>query len=296
MKNKISILLMMLFLTGMTVSAQELQPFYKVGQFDKAIPALSEQVENNLTNAGYEILGSYHPENKDTLFVLCYTSNSLKQLSLQFPDRGPLAAVMKVGFIRTQGKTILSIVNPEYMFLAYYGQQLNGHEAALKAQSEEITNLFGKMGKLTPFGGMVEQKRLVHYHYKMLMPYFDDPDELATFDSFEEGLRIIQKNLSARKGNTQKVYQLIFPKQKIAVFGVALLNPETGEADFLPTIGENHIAAMPYEIILQGKNATSLAGKYRIALYWPELGMGTFMKIIKTPGRIEDALQALTSE
>lgn len=285
---------MMLFLTSITVSAQELQPFYEVGQFTKNIQALSQQIEDGLTNAGYEILGSYHPENKDTLFVVCFTSNSLKQLSLQFPDRGPLAAVMKAGFIRTQGKTTLSIVNPEYMFLAYFGQQLNGHEEALKAQSKEITDFFGKMGKLMPFGGVVEQKKLIHYHYKIMMPYFDDPDELAEFSSFEEGLQIIQKNLNQQKGNTRKVYQLIFPKKKIAVFGVALLDKETGEADFLPIIGESHIAAMPYEIILQGNEATSLAGKYRIALYWPELGMGTFMKIIKTPGRIEDALEQIT--
>jgi len=296
MKNKIIVLFSFLILAGMSSSAQELQPFFEVGQFNKAIPELSKQVESTLTNAGYEILGSYHPENKDNLFVVCFTSSNLKQLSLQFPDRGPLGAVLKAGFIMTNGKTILSIVNPEYMFLAYYGQQMDGHENALKAQAKEVTDLFGKMGRLTPFGGAVEQKRLMHYHYKMMMPYYDDPDDLAEFDSFKEGLRVIQKNLNAHKGNTRKVYQLIFPKQEIAVFGVALLDPETGESDFLPTIGESHIAAMPYEIILQGKNATSLAGKYRIALYWPELGMGTFMKIIKTPGRIEDTMKALTLE
>lgn len=287
---------MILFLAWMSVSAQELQPFYEVGRFDKTIPELSKQIETTLTNAGYEIIGSYHPENKDTLFVLCFTSDNLKQLSLEFPDRGPLAAVLKAGFIRTQGKTTLSILNPEYLFLAYLGEQMNGHEAAMKTQSKQVTDLFGKMGNMKPFGGTVEKDRLIHYHYKMMMPYFDDPDELAEFNSFEEGLRVIQKNLNEQKGNTRKVYQLIFPKQQIAVFGVALLDPETGEADYLPTIGESHIAAMPYEIILQGKKATSLAGKYRIALFWPELGMGTFMKIVKTPGHIEDTMEALTSE
>ncbi len=296
MKNKLILFLTVFILAGLSSAAQELQPFYEIGKFDKTIPELAKQVEDTLANAGYEIIGSYHPENKDTLFVLCFTSNSLQQLSLEFPDRGALGAVIKAGFIRTQGKTILSIVNPEYMFLAYYGQQMNNHEEALKAQSKKITGLFSKMGELTAFGGIVEQKKLIHYHYKMLMPYYDDPDELAEFNSFEKGLGIIQKNLNAHKGNTKKVYQLIFPKQKIAVFGVALLNPETGESDFLPIIGESHIAAMPYEIILQGKKATSLAGKYRIALYWPELGMGTFMKIIKTPGRIENTLKKLTTE
>ncbi len=106
------LLFTVLMLTGITVSAQELQPFFEVGRFDKTIPELTQQVQTTLTNAGYEILGSYHPENKDTLFVLCFTSNSLKNLSLEFADRGPLGAVLRVGFIRTQGKTTLSIVNP----------------------------------------------------------------------------------------------------------------------------------------------------------------------------------------
>ena len=53
---------------------------------------------------------------------------------------------------------------------------------------------------------------------------------------------------------------------------------------------------MPYEIILQGKEVTMLAGKYRIALYWPELTMGTFMKIMSTPGDIEDAFSSVTEK
>ena len=70
-------------------------------------------------------------------------------------------------------------------------------------------------------------------------------------------------------------------------------NQEEGEASFLPTIGEDHIAAMPYEIILQDKTATMLHGKYRLALHWPDLSMGTFMKIMSTPGDIEDVLKGL---
>jgi len=50
---------------------------------------------------------------------------------------------------------------------------------------------------------------------------------------------------------------------------------------------------MPYEIILQGKTATMLHGRYRLALHWPELTMSTFMKIMSTPGEIEDTLEGL---
>jgi len=74
---------------------------------------------------------------------------------------------------------------------------------------------------------------------------------------------------------------------------VGLWNKENGEAHFLPIIGENHVANMPYEIILQDTEATMLAGKYRIALFWPELTMGTFMKIMSTPGDIEDTMEGL---
>jgi hypothetical protein len=50
---------------------------------------------------------------------------------------------------------------------------------------------------------------------------------------------------------------------------------------------------MPYEIILQNNVATILHGRYRLALHWPELTMGTFMKIRSAPGDIEDALESL---
>lgn len=82
----------------------------------------------------------------------------------------------------------------------------------------------------------------------------------------------------------------------IAVFGIGLLDSKTGESNFLPIIGEDNIAAMPYKIILQGDEATSLAGKYRFAFYWPELSMGEFMKIMSTPGDVENSLDVLTEK
>ena len=109
----------------------------------------------------------------------------------------------------------------------------------------------------------------------------------------DEGLAVIEKNLKAKKGNTQEVYRLIYGNEKVAVFGIGLRNKEEGESHFLPIIGEEHAAALPYEIILQDNKATMLHGKYRIALHWPDLTMGTFMKIMSTPGDIEDALEAL---
>ena len=228
--------------------------------------------------------------------VICFTNNDLKTLSLQFQDRGALASVLKASVMSQDGKSVLSILNPEYLFLAYWGKQLNGQDEQLSALSESVKNLFSKMGTLEVFGGSVDKDDLPGYHYKIFMPYFTDPDQLATYASFDEGLSIIRKNLTDHKMNTLQVFEQVFPEQKIAVFGVGLMDSATGSSHFLPIIGESHMAAMPYEIILQGDKATALPGKYRLALYWPELTMGTFMKIMKTPGQIRNTLKAVAEK
>jgi len=168
------------------------------------------------------------------------------------------------------------------------------YETALQKVTKDVTAALSPLGEINKgFGGALSVEKLRKYHYKMMMPYFTDPVELKEFSSFEEGVKTIEKNLAAKKGNTKLVYKLKFASEKVAVFGVALMDKETGEGYFIPIIGDDHIAAMPYEIILQGDTATMLHGRYRLALHWPELTMGTFMKIMSSPGDIEDTLEGL---
>ncbi|MBC8319900.1 MAG: hypothetical protein H8E34_04180 [Bacteroidetes bacterium] len=292
---KKTLLIFALFVGIITIgfSQQTYSPYFKVADFDTGIADVTTKVKDAIKAGGFDVIGEYHPGENDNLYVICFTNKMLSDLSLEFNDRGALASVLKAGIIKKDGITTLSIINPEYMFLAYWGNQLDGHEAQLTKMSEEAKAVFSTIGKLTPFGGTLEKEELVDYHYKIMMPYFTDPDDLEDYSSFEEGLKIIRTNLSEGKGNTVKVYEQVFVDKKVAVFGVGLLNKEEGEAHFLPIVGEDHIANLPYEIILQGTEATMLAGKYRIALYWPELTMGTFMKIMSTPGEIEDTMEGL---
>lgn len=279
------------------INAQEtLSPYFKVAKFEASIAEVSQQVKDALQINGYDIIGEYNPARDENLFVICFTSQELRGLSLQFNDRGPLASVMRAGFVKENGKVTLTLLNPEYIFLAYWGEQLNGQEELLSVVSEKIKSIFKDFGALENYGGEVKKKDLPGYHYMMMMPYFDDPVELNEYSSFEQGLEIIRKNLEQKKGNTFKVFEQVFLNKKIAVFGVALWDDAIGEAHFLETVGKGHIANLPYEIILQDKTATMLAGKYRIALYWPELSLGTFMKIKSTPGEIEDTMKELTAK
>ncbi len=294
MKKITLIFALLIGLINISISQQVYSPYFKVADYDSSIEDVSGIVKNAIESGGFEVIGEYHPADDQNLYVICYTNNELRNLSLNFKDRGALASVLKAGLVYKNGKVTLSIVNPEYTFMAYWGGQMEKRqEANVTKMSESAISIFAKLGELTPFGGKIEKDGLVNYHYKIMMPYFDDPNKLAQFSSFDAGLKIISNNLSKGKGNTVKVYEQVFNDQKIAVFGVGLMNEEDGEAHFLPIIGEDHVSNMPYEIILQGNEATMLAGKYRIALYWPELTMGTFIKIMSTPGDIEDTMEGL---
>ena len=296
--KKISIILgfIALIFVMNSQAQEELSPYFKITEFEGSMADAGTKVTQAITSGGFDVIGDYNPAQNPGLRVICFTNDDLKNLSLQFEDRGALASVLKAGLVSDSGKITLTILNPEYMFLAYWGEQLNGQEKQLTSMSDKVKNLFSQFGNPEPFGGFEKAEDLPHYHYMMMMPYFDDPVELSEFDSFEQGLEVIRKNLTAGKSNTVKVYEQLFEGEKIAVFGIGLLNKEDGEPHFLPIVGEDHIANLPYEIILQGKEATMLHGKYRIALFWPELKMGTFMKISGTPGDIEDFMESLTED
>lgn len=293
MKNIfISIIFISIFNTSSF--GQNLSPYIKIGETTETLQQASEKITQTLKNNSFTILGSYNPSNKSTLKVIAFTRTDLKNTVVKVTDRGALAAVFKVGLVSKNGKVTMSYTNPEYLLRAYLGDNHNTYKSTFQKFDADLKNAFSTIGdESKPFGGTVKAENLKKYHYKVMMPYFTDPITLNEFSSFEEGLKIIEANLKAKKGATLLVYKLIYQKENIAVFGIGLQDKAKGESYFLPIIGEDNIAAMPYEIILQDKKATMLAGKYRLALSWPELSMGTFMKIVSTPGNIEDTLEAI---
>lgn len=265
-----------------------------MGESKSSIKDATKEVVQALKENSFKILGTYNPSNKSSLAIVVFTRNDLKNTVIKVKDRGALGAIMKVGLVQKEGKVVISYTNPDYILRAYLADDYDTYKSTFIKLSKDIKTSLAPLGNdFTPFGGTIKANKLANYHYKIMMPYFSDPIELNEFSSFEEGLKIITKNLESKKGNTFQVYKLVYSNQNVAVFGVGLKSKEDGESHFLPKIGEDHVAALPYEIILQGNRATMLHGKYRIALHWPELSMGTFMRIMSTPGDIEDALEAL---
>ena len=283
-----------LALVNFTVIGQDLSPYIKIGETNGTIQEVSDQVVKSLKDNSFIVLGSYHPANSSSLKVITFTNKVLKNTVIKVEDRGALAAVFKVGLVKKDGKINISYTNPDYILRAYLRENYAAYKSIFEEYGVDLKTAFKDIGnEFEPFGGTVATDKLKKYRYKILMPYFTDPVTLQEFSSFDEGLKIIEHNLKNKKGNTSQVYKLVYPTQQVAVFGVGLSSKDDGESHFLPKIGEEHVAALPYEIILQGKEATMLHGKYRIALHWPDLTMGTFMKIMSTPGDIEETLEGL---
>ncbi|MDP3352492.1 MAG: hypothetical protein Q8S44_01980 [Flavobacteriaceae bacterium] len=276
--------------------AKDLTPYVKVGTTTSSIDETAEKIVDLLKDKSFTVFGVYNPENNKNLKVITFTRNDLKNTVIKVKDRGALAAVLKIALVTKNGVTTISYTNPEYIFTAYLRDEYSKYSNVLTKVSSDLKESLSSLGNnFSSFGGNVDSEKLKKYHYKIMMPYFSEPIVLKEFNSFEEGLRVIEANLAKKKGQTSQVYKLIYTTEKVAVFGVGLENKQNGEAKFLPTIGQDHAAALPYEMILQGNILTMLHGKYRIALFWPELTMGTFMKIMSTPGDIEDTLKALAN-
>jgi hypothetical protein len=294
MKSMPYILFSMFFALFLNLEAQTLSPYVMVGESEMNLGAAEQKVTSVLQEKGFDVIGSYHVEGNQTLKVIVYTRQDLKDITIQVKDRGALAAALKVGLKSDGPGTHISYLNPEYLFQAYLMDEYDKHASGLEKVAADVKSALSPLGsENTGFGGGMTAEELREYHYKVFMPYFTDPVELEEFSSFEEAVTMIEKNLKAKKGETIWVYSLKFPNEEVAVYGVGLMNEEEGEKHFLPIIGEDHLAAMPYEIIIQGKEATMLHGRYRIALHWPDLTMGTFTKIMSTPGDVKKVMKDL---
>lgn len=267
-------------------------PYYYFGENQSAnVSSVSKAISDN----NFEIIGTYNPMEDKDITVIAFTNKQLIEQTHKVKDRGALAAILKVAVINENGKANIYLLNPEYIFWAYLRDEMKNNNVSdpLMEVDKKIKDVLELLGT-SPIetGGNISRSDLSKYRYMFGMERFTNPVNLKTFTSFEEGLKTIRNN--AGNGDTKLIYQLVDTKKQTAIFGIGLLNSDEGEAHFLPIIGKDNAAALPYEIILQRKEATMLHGRYRLALHWPELTMMTFSKIMSTPGEIENQLKALT--
>lgn len=242
-------------------------------------------VEKKLQAEGFEVIGRHTPKGLPNHASLIVTDKGMLDAIKAVGGQAVVGAGIRVG-VKNDGT--VSYMNPDYWYRAYLRKQFGAAEGAVKAVQGKLSKALGA-GK--GFGGDVPAEDLPTYRYMFGMERFDaEVNELKTHTSFEVAVKTIQDSLAKSVGNTGKVYEVIMADKKMAVFGVALNDPELGEGWWVNKTGPDHIAAMPYEIYVVGNKVGALFGRYRIALAWPSLGMGTFMTISNAPDVIHESM------
>lgn len=249
------------------------------------IQAVMAQVESKLAKEGFTVVGKYAPPGLPGHGVVVVTEQGLLNAVRNLGGASIVGTPIRIG---VKGDGTVSYENLEYWLRSYFRKQYPLAEKAVKAAHAKLAKALGA-GKA--LGGEVDRKDLADYQYMFGMEGFEsDKNLLMEHLAFEDAVKAIQDNLARGVGKTAKVYEIIQADKKLAVFGVALNDPKEGEAWWVKTIGSDNIAALPYEIYVVNNKVNHLFARYRIALGWPNVGMGAFMRIVEAPGVIRDTL------
>lgn len=242
-------------------------------------------VEAKLTKAGFNIVGKYAPPGLPGHGVIVATDNAMLGTIKRLGGANIVGAGIRVGVL---SDGIVSYMEPEYWYRAYLRKNYAVAEKTVKALQAKLGKTLGSRGK---FGGDVAKSDLMQYQYMFGMESFEsDKNLLMEHLTFDDAISTIRDTLARGVDKTQKVYEIVMPEQKIAVFGVAMNDPKEGEGWWVKTVGAGNIAALPYEIYVINTKVNHLFARYRIALGWPAVGMGQFMRIVEAPYIIQDTL------
>lgn len=278
------------FLIPINAMASSLMPFVLGGPLaESSVKAATEKVQQSLKENGFTVVGSYSPNNRSSVTVV--TNPQLKKIA-GMSKNGGFGAMERIAVTDKGGKIEVSYTNPSYLWNVY---RMKGDIAPVQAAMEKA------LGKQSEFGAEkgLTTDDLRGYHYKMMMPYFDDEDELAEYGSYKEAVAAVESGLKAKYAGSTKVYRIDIPGKEMTVFGVALSHLDAADKNISTQIDKSnhsHAAHFPYEILVTGNDVVALNGKFRIAINWPSLSMmgsGSFMSIAGAPDHITEALKAV---
>jgi len=274
----------MFMLLGMAGADEMLKPYVLGSSGPGTLEKKQDEVKASLTQQGFQTVGGYTPYKGAHVIVV--TSDALKKNAAK-SEFGAYGAISRIALTEKGGEIEVSYTNPLYYAQAY---QMKDPLADVAASLEKA------LGKKSVFGskkGMTAAK-LRAYHYMVMMPYFDDQVLLGSHSSQEEALKAVEANLAAHKGGSSKIYRVDLSDKKETVFGIGITEGEGADKTIMPVIDINdpkHTAHLPYEMVVSGGKVYMLHGKFRIALDFPDLTMGTFMKISGAPSAIEEKLK-----
>lgn len=251
--------------------------------------AVVSAVETKLKNAGFKVVGKYLPKKLPTYGVIVITDEAMLKEISNMGGTAILGAAIRVG-VKADGT--VSYMNPDYWYRAYFRKNFSHAETVSKNLSEKLSKALGKEAS---FGGAEPATKLSDYRYMVGMERIDSyKNKLAEYGSYAEAVKTVRDNLAKNVGQTAKIYEISIPEKKISVFGVAMNDDKMGDSKWIKAIGmEESIAGLPYEIFVINGEVRSLHGRYRIALAFPDVTMGQFMRISSLPNYIIETMTSV---
>lgn len=271
---------------GLAHGEGELKPYILVSNTAGDPAAVLAQTREKLTSAGFEIVGEYSPYASAT--ILAVTSPALKSAAAK-TENGGFGAVQRVSVTKAGDAVQVAYTNPRYMANAY---RMEGDLSEVAARLEKA------LGAGKPYGAQgLSAEKLRKYHYMFMRPYFDDTDELGSFASHDEALRVVENGLRKQAGGVAKVYRVDIPGKPEALFGVHLTYGCSGDEFIMDKIDFGELKStphLPYEVLVSGNEVRALPADFRIAISFPDLSMvgnNSFFSIMCAPGAVRTALQ-----
>jgi hypothetical protein len=278
---------------GSALADDTLKPFVLAYKTSGDIQAVADEVKGKIEGAGFEIAGSYSPY--DGALVMAITNDALKKDAAS-SDFGGYAAGQRVSLTKVGDEIQVSYTNPVYFANAYRLENTDGAAVALKSLQTALgtEQAYGTGDKQLSAGDLRK------YHYMFGMEYFDDPSELAEYDSYDEAIAAVEEGLAEGRGGATKVYRIDIPGKDETVFGVALTDTGcSGDEYIMSRVDKEAIRStghLPYEILVSDGDVYALYARFRIAISYPHLPMiqsdtgATFFNIMCAPNAIEEAL------
>jgi hypothetical protein len=290
--KRVGVFVFALFL-GLQAMAQ-LKPYVYAMESEDDISAVENMVIEKLGENDFEVLGTYVPAADQNRRVIVVTNDLLLDAAVVEGGLTAFLSALRIGITREGDKTIVSYTTPQYWGNAYFRGDYVNVEQLIEQVNEGLEKALVN-GESFQYGSEsgLDIEKLRKYRYMMGMPQFDDTHVLASFGSFSEAVSTIDANIAKGMSDASLVYKVQVPGKNLKLYGFAI-NGEEGESSFMPVIdisSPKHTAFLPYELLVVDNEVHMLHGRFRIALSFPDLTMGTFMKIVATPKDIKRILE-----
>ncbi len=266
-----------------------LRPYVLAARTTGDLATVVANIKDALKSHGFETVGEYAPYEK--AYVIAITSPELKQAAAR-TDMGGFGAVQRVTATVVGNEVQVAYTNPRYMANVYrmQGDLSDVAQKLQEALGDEET--FGARGR--------SADELRNYHYKMFMPYFDEPWKLGSFPNQRAAVKEVEANLAKGVDGTSEVYRVDLPKSEQTLIGVGLTKGCGADKFIMNTVNADaklkSTPHLPYEILISKGEVMALHAKFRIAQSFPDLtmlGKGSFWDIKCAPDSIRDALRAV---